>query len=116
MALIQGIPVKLYQRTKTGEDAFHSPVYEEIPTIVDNVLVFPAGDDPVSDDMNLRGKRMRYSLCIPKGDTHIWENRTVEFFGKTWTVIGLPEEWISGLTPLGWNKRVQVERYGKGRD
>lgn len=113
MALIQGIPVKLYQRNQTGVDAFNTPVYEEVATTVDNVLVFPSesGSDPVVGDIQLRGKRLTYTLCIPKDDTHIWEHRTVEFFGKKWTVVGLPEEWISELAPLGWNKRVQVERY-----
>ena len=37
-ALIKGIPVTLYERTKTGEDAFHEPIYTEIPVIVENVL------------------------------------------------------------------------------
>lgn len=39
-------------------------------------------------------KRAEYELCIPKGDTHIWENRTVEFFGKKWRTFGIPQEWI----------------------
>lgn len=111
MALIQGIPIKLYERMKTGEDAFHAPIYEDVATTVKNVLVFPSGSDPVLEDVQLRGKRLTYTLCIPKEDNHIWENRTVEFFGKKWQVVGLPEEWISELVPLGWNKRVQVERY-----
>lgn len=40
-ALIKGIPVTLYERTKTGEDAFHEPVYAETPVTVENVLITP---------------------------------------------------------------------------
>lgn len=111
MALLQGITIKLHERVKTGENAFRSPIYDEIITDVENVLVFPSGSDPVLEDTQLQGKRLTYTLCIPKEDSHIWENRTVEFFGKKWQVVGLPEEWIGELVPLGWNRRVQVERY-----
>lgn len=111
MALIQGIPIKLYERTRTGTNAFNAPIYEDIPVTVGNVLVFPSGSDPVVGDIQLHGKRLTYTLCIPKEDTHVWKNRTVEFFGHKWKVVGLPQEWISDLVPLGWNKRVQVERY-----
>lgn len=111
MALLQGITIKLHERVKTGEDAFRSPIYENVITDVENVLVFPSGSDPVLEDVQLLGKRLTYTLCIPKGDSHIWENRTVEFFGRKWKVVGLPEEWITELVPWYWNKRVQVERY-----
>jgi hypothetical protein len=36
----------------------------------------------------------------------------VEFFGEKWQTVGFPQEWIGGLVPLGWNKRVEVERFG----
>lgn len=49
---------------------------------------------------------------IPKGDTHVWENRTVEFLGKKWRTFGIPQEWMEHRVPLPWNKRVKVERYG----
>ena len=111
MALIQGIDILLYERTQTGVDAFNAPVFTEIPVTVGNVLVFPSDSDPVVEDTQLHGKRLRYTLCIPIDDTHVWKDRTVEFFGEKWHTVGLPEEWISALLPLGWNKRVEVERY-----
>ena len=74
MALIKGIPVILYQRTKTGEGPLHEPVYAEIPVTVDNVLVTPAAAQDVVDGLQLYGKRAEYLLCLPKGDTHSWED------------------------------------------
>ena len=84
MAAIQGMTVILYDRVKTGTDAFHAPVYVESPTEVKNVLVCPVSTEDIITDFQLYGKRAEYELCIPKGDIHIWENRTVEFFGKKW--------------------------------
>lgn len=112
MAAIQGITVILYDRVKTGMDAFHAPVYAESPTEVKNVLVCPVSTEDIITDFQLYGKRAEYELCIPKGDTHIWENRTVEFFGKKWRTFGIPQEWMEHRVPLLWNKRVKVERYG----
>ena len=42
MPWIKGIPVTLYEKTQTDEDAFHDPVYTEMPVTVENVLVTPA--------------------------------------------------------------------------
>ena len=37
--MLRGIDVVLYEKHQTGEDAFHAPVYEEVPVTVHNVLV-----------------------------------------------------------------------------
>ena len=102
MALIKGIPVILYERTQTGEDAFHAPVYTETPVTVENVLITPVDNAAVVTDLQLTGRRVAYELCIPKGDAHRWEGCTVGFFGVT--------QYIEALVPLDWNKKVQVER------
>ena len=62
--------------------------------------------------MNLTGKKAVYTLAIPKGDTHDWEDKEVKFFGKRWRTFGIPLEGIEQLIPLDWNKKVMVERYG----
>lgn len=112
MATIQGIPILLYERTQTGVDGFKNPVYAETPVTVENVLVCPAGTQDVVQDFQLYGKRAEYELCIPRGDTHLWENRVVEFYGRKWRTFGIPQEWMEHQLPLSWNKRVKVERYG----
>lgn len=110
--MLKGITVILYEKTKTGEDEFKSPIYAENPVEVENVLVSPASSTDVVDGLNLYGKKAVYTMAIPKGDNHIWEDRTVEFLGEKWKTFGFPREGIENLLPLAWNKKVMVERYG----
>lgn len=112
MAAIRGIPVILYDRVQTGTDDFHAPVYSETPVTVENVLVCPVSTQDIITDLQLYGKRAEYELCIPKEDTHTWEDRVVEFFGQKWHTFGIPQQWQESQLPLAWNKRVKVERYG----
>lgn len=112
MGLLKGIDIILYEKTETGVDKFNKTLYEETAVKVRNVLVQPVGSTAVTDILKLYGKRAEYELCIPKGDKHIWEDRKVEFFGKTWRTFGFTEEYIEDLVPLSWNKKVKVERYG----
>ena len=57
------------------------------------------------------GRHLVYELCIPKADTHKLEGCAVEFFGKRWRVLNGVQQYITQLTPLDWDKKVQVERY-----
>lgn len=109
---MQGITVILYEKTSSGTDAFNAPVFTETPVKVKNVLVAPATSADVINDLQLYGKTLAYDLYIPKGDTHTWNDCKVEFFGATWHCYTYPEEWVNGLVPNAWNKRVKVERYG----
>lgn len=111
MGRLRGISIILYTKNKVGEDEFGAPVYEELPEVVNDVLVGePEGSD-VTDTLNLTGKRLAYTLAIPKGDTHEWIDRKVEFFGRKFRTFGEPVEGIEGMIPLRWNKKVKVERY-----
>lgn len=112
MAIIQGTAVILYDRIATGADAFNAPVYRDTPVKIDNVLICPASAETVTEGIQMYGKRAVYELCIPKGNTNVWEDRTVEFFGRKWRTFGPALEWIGANVPLGWNKRIKVERYG----
>ena len=110
--MLKGITILLYEKTQTGVDGFNRPVYEETATPVDNVLVTPVGSEAVVNDLQLYGKRLAYELCIPKGDSHVWEDVTVEFWGQKYRTFVFPEEWIESMVPLLWNRKVKVERYG----
>ena len=112
MGRIKGITVVLYENTVVGLDQFNAPICEETPVEVSNVLVAPASSTDITDSMNLFGKKATYTLGIPKGDTHEWEDHKVRFFGEDWHVFGIPTEGIEDLIPLDWNKKVMVERYG----
>lgn len=111
-SLIKGITVTLYDRVVCGEDDFKNPMYWEEPVEVENVLVTPAESDDITTDLQLHGKRVVYELSIPKVDTHIWEDRTVEFFGQKWRTFGFCKQYIPENTPLDWNRKIKVERYG----
>ena len=112
---MRGITVTLYDRTQTGVDALNHPVYTVEAVNVDNVLVAPAASAEVLEPYNLDGRRGEYIMAIPKGDTHEWTaGKKVGFFGAEWRIIELPEEGIEWLIPLGWNKKVRVERYEQG--
>ena len=111
MTRIHGITVTLFDKAKTGLDGFGEPIYEERPIDIDNILVSPASTDDVANQLNLTGKKVVYTLGIPKGDNHDWTNKVVQFFGQRWRTVGVPLEGIEDMIPLNWNKKVTVERY-----
>ena len=111
MALIKGITVTLFEKTKVGTDEFCKDIFEEVPVDVENVLVTPVNSNEVTSSTNFVGKKAVYTLAIPKGDKHNWENAKVNFFGESWKTIGFPIGGIESLIPLGWNQKVTVERY-----
>lgn len=112
MAMIQGITVTLYEKIQNGVDDFNHPVYETVPIPIENVLVSPTSTDDIVNTRGLYGKKAVYTLAIPKGDAHTWEDRVVEFFGRKWRTFGFSIEGIEANIPLDWNKKVMVERYG----
>lgn len=111
-SLIKGITVKLHETVQTGTDRLNHPIYSENLVDVPNVLVCPSTSDDLVSELQLSGKRAEYVLCIPKSDKHIWEDRKVDFFGHTWKTLGFVQELIEENTPLDWNKKIKVERYG----
>ena len=110
--MIKGITITLIDKQEAGKDPFGATIYEDVPVPVDNVLVAPTSSDDVVNQLSLTGKKAVYTLAIPKGDTHNWEDKEVEFFGQRWRTFGFPTEGIEDLIPLEWNKKVMVERYG----
>ena len=112
MAQIVGIDVVLHQKTQTGVNDFNEPIFTDELITVSNVLVAPTTSDDVIDENSLVGKREVYTLAIPKGDTHDWENVTVEFWGNTYKSFGYSSQGIEENIPLSWNKKVTVERIG----
>lgn len=111
MGKIHGIPITLIDKQVVSVDPFGSPVVKDVEILVDNVLVAPATTEDVTNQMSLTGKKISYTIGIPKGDTHDWEEKEVRFFGKRWKTVGIPLEGIEELIPLEWNKKVMVERY-----
>ena len=108
---MRGITVTLHNRVQNGTDAFNRPIYEESTTTVNNVLIGEPSTEDIVNEMNLSGKRLAYTLAIPKGDDHEWKDAVVEFFGERFRTFGAPTQGIDHLIPLQWNMKVKVERY-----
>ncbi len=111
MGKIHGIPITLIDKQVVSVDPFGSPVVKDVEITIDNVIVSPATTEDVTSQMSVTGKKISYTIGIPKGDTHDWDNKEVRFFGKRWRTVGIPLEGIEELIPLEWNKKVMVERY-----
>lgn len=112
MARIQGMPVILHIKTKTGVDSLNNPVYAETTETVENVLVAQPETAAETTALNLYGKRLKYVLGIPKGDAHDWTDTEVEFFGRTFRTFGDVVQGVEANVPGPWHKKVMVESYG----
>lgn len=110
--MIRGIDITLYERQVTGYDGFKAPITEEVPVTVHNVLIGEPSTEDVTADLQLYGRRLSYTLALPKGDDHDWNNVTVEFFGQKFRTYGAVTEGIEAMIPLRWNRKVKVEQYG----
>lgn len=111
MAKLRGITVTLVDTVEIGRDPFNNPINKKQEIEVEDVLVAPTSSDDVVNELSLSGRKAVYTLAIPKGDTHDWENKEVLFFGQRWRTFGIPLEGMDHLIPLDWNKKVMVERY-----
>lgn len=109
--MIHGMTVILLDRKQIGTDPFGNPTYEYVEIPVDDVLVSPASTDDQTTSINLHGKHIVYTLAIPKGDAHEWEDREIRFWGRRWRSFGAITQGIETNLPLRWNKKVQVEAY-----
>lgn len=112
MGYLKGVTVTLIDKVEASKDPFGKPIYKDQPIEIENVLIAPTSSDDIVNQLTLTGKKAVYTLAIPKGDSHDWTNKEVQFFGKTWRTFGEPLEGIEELIPLQWNKKVTVEYYG----
>ena len=112
MGKIKGITVKLHVKTYDGDDNFGNPIYTEELVDVADVLVTPTSAADSANAFAMYGKKTVYTLAIPKGDAHVWEDTEVEVFGHTFRTVGEATQGIEENIPLKWNKQIKVEFYG----
>lgn len=112
MGKIQGQSVLLHVKTISGYDALNNPIFTDSAVTVGNVIIGQPTTDDITTSTDLYGKKIEYMLGIPKGDTHDWEDTTVEFFGHTYRTFGHEIVGIEANVPLSWHKKIRVERYG----
>lgn len=108
---IKGTKVTLHVHTPNGTDGFNRTIYTDTTNEVDNVLIGEPSTADVLNDLEIHGKKLAYTLAIPKGDTNVWTNTEVEFFGEKFRTYGDVTQGIEENIPLLWNKKVKVERY-----
>ena len=106
--------VQLAVKVQTGTDPFGAPIYEEPTEYVDvsGVLVGQPSTDDVTNAIQMYGKRIDYTLGIPKGDTHNWVDTEVIIWGDKYQTVGYPVTGEQENIPLKWGKNVKVTRYG----
>jgi hypothetical protein len=110
--MIKGITVQLLDKVETGKDPFGQSTFEEKVIDVENVLIGEPSTQDIINELNLTGKKLVYTLAIPKGDDHDWTDKKVRFFGQTFQTFGEVTQGIEANIPLAWTKKVKVERYG----
>lgn len=110
---MRGVAVTLKQKTQAGTDALGQPIYTTIDVVINDVLVGKPESSDVENALTMYGKRIAYTLAIPKGDTHVWYKSQVTLpapWSSTFNVIGDVVETIDANTPTRWNRIVQLER------
>lgn len=103
--------VTLHVKTQTSVDAFNNPVYADDTAVVTGILIGRPESEAETRALDLYGKRLAYSLGIPKGDSHDWTDAVVEFWGQTFKTFGFPETANQANIPGPWGSVVMVERY-----
>lgn len=115
MTHLKGKTVIIRRKVPTGQvDALNEPIYTITETSVDNVLIGEPSTDDISNVVNLTGKKVAYTLGIPKGDANEWAGAEVELpapFAGVYHVIGLPVYGIVENIPMDWGGKVYLERY-----
>ena len=114
---MRGITVTLYTETETGKDDLNAPIYKLTPVTVDDVLVGEPTTDDITSSTALYGKQITYMLGIPKGDTHNWMDKKVEWtdaYGITHTCMtfGYPITGVEANIPGKWHMKVRCAAYG----
>ena len=127
---MKGMTIYLAKKQQLGVDEFGMPIESVLyPTNdinpsdesypegiiwepVDDCLIGQPSSDDVTNTLALYGKKIAYTVGIPKGDTHDWTDAEIVIWGERFRTIGYPETGIQANIPLRWGQNIKVERYG----
>ncbi len=109
---MKGMTIYLVNKTEIGTDDFGAPIYSEELEAVNDCLVGKPSTDDVTDTLALYGKKIEYTIGIPKGDSHNWTDAEIVMFDGRFRTIGYPQTGIQENIPLRWGQNIKVERFG----
>lgn len=113
--MLKGTDVTLYETYLAGVDDFGNLQYVETPVTVKNVLIGEPSTDDITTSTQMYGKVIRYMMGIPKGDTHDWVNKKVEWSDRYGAhrvkTFGVPITGIEANIPGPWHMKVRCEAY-----
>lgn len=115
MLLEKSIPVTLYEVVGYETDGFGKKQPVTVPVVVQHCLVAQNVADAVVDQTTLETNREQFTIAIPKGDSHKWEESMVEFVLAGEQIkartFGATLKGIEALVPTYWHKQIKAERY-----
>lgn len=111
--MISGVNVVLHKKSVSGTNAIGEKIYTEQTETISNILVEPASNDAIVDELTMTGKKLAFILHIPRTDENSWED----------CIVDLPSPWNISvktfatdkmifdprLTPLPWGRKVKCE-------
>jgi hypothetical protein len=109
---MKGMTIQLVKQTIVGYDEFKAPIYSEELVDVEDCLVGQPSADDITNTLALYGKKIEYTVGIPKGDTNDWTDAIVVIWGERYRTVGYPQTGIQANIPLRWGQNIKVERYG----
>lgn len=109
---MKGMTIQLVKQTIVGYDEFKAPIYSEELVDVEDCLVGQPSADDITNTLALYGKKIEYTVGIPKGDTNDWTDAIVVIWGQRYRTVGYPQTGIQANIPLRWGQNIKVERYG----
>ena len=107
--MISGETVTVYTRQLAGVDGFNNNTYSFAEETLNNVIVAPGEPQNETDDSRPDGKRVEYTIYLPKEYTGDLTGGKATVRGRTLNVIGIPKVYTDDNVPMQWNMVVKLE-------
>lgn len=108
---MKGEQVTIYRRERVGTGPGNTPLYEDVETSVDDVLVAPGARTDVVDSNRPDGVEVAWTLHFPKTFSGSLRGASVSVRGEPKArVIGDPKPFTLANTPTRWHMPVELER------
>lgn len=108
--MLTGETVIVSRRVEAGLDRFKEPVYQFVPTPVEDVLVAPGPRNDLPDGNRPDGVMVAWTCHFPKTFTGSLRGAMVKVRDdELRKVIGDPQPYTDANTPGRWNRPVELE-------